>query len=31
VRPTSTMIIAGMADERIRIEIEVTARLPQAR
>ena len=27
VRPTSTMIVAGLVEERIRIEIEVTARL----
>jgi enamine deaminase RidA (YjgF/YER057c/UK114 family) len=26
VRPASTMIVAGLADERIRIEIEVTAK-----
>lgn len=27
VRPASTMIVAGLADERMKIEIEVTARL----
>ena len=26
VRPASTMIVAGLADERMKIEIEVTAR-----
>jgi enamine deaminase RidA (YjgF/YER057c/UK114 family) len=26
IRPASTMIVAGLADERMRIEIEVTAR-----
>lgn len=26
VRPAATMIVAGLADERIRIEIEVTAK-----
>ena len=26
VRPASTMIVAGLADERMRIEIEVTAK-----
>ena len=26
VRPASTMIVAGLADPRMRIEIEVTAR-----
>jgi enamine deaminase RidA (YjgF/YER057c/UK114 family) len=29
VRPTSTMIVAGLVEERMRIEIEVTARLPR--
>ena len=29
VRPTSTMIVAQLVEERIRIEIEVTARLPE--
>jgi enamine deaminase RidA (YjgF/YER057c/UK114 family) len=29
--PAATMIVAGLADERMRIEIEVTARLPQDR
>ena len=28
IRPTSTVIFAGLADERMKIEIEVTARLP---
>lgn len=28
VRPASMMIVAGMADPRIKVEIEVTARLP---
>lgn len=27
IRPASTMIVAGLAEERIKIEIEVTARL----
>jgi enamine deaminase RidA (YjgF/YER057c/UK114 family) len=27
-RPAATMIAAGLADPRMRIEIEVTARLP---
>jgi enamine deaminase RidA (YjgF/YER057c/UK114 family) len=30
VRPAATMIAAGLADPRIRIEIEVTARRPGA-
>lgn len=30
VRPAATMIAAGLADPRIRIEIEVTARRPPA-
>lgn len=30
VRPAATMISAGLADARMRIEIEVTARKPQA-
>ncbi len=29
VRPAATMIAAGLADPRMRIEIEVTARLPR--
>jgi enamine deaminase RidA (YjgF/YER057c/UK114 family) len=29
--PASTMIVAGLADERVRIEIEVTAKLPADR
>jgi enamine deaminase RidA (YjgF/YER057c/UK114 family) len=29
VRPTSTVIFAGLADARMKIEIEVTARLPR--
>jgi enamine deaminase RidA (YjgF/YER057c/UK114 family) len=29
VRPASTMIVAGLQDPRMKIEIEVTARLPQ--
>ncbi len=28
--PAATMIVAGLIDPRIRIEIEVTARLPEA-
>lgn len=28
VRPAATMIVAGLLDDRMRIEIEVTARLP---
>ncbi len=28
IRPTSTVIFAGLADLRMKIEIEVTARLP---
>lgn len=30
VRPASTMIVAGLADPRMRIEIEVTARRSQS-
>ena len=30
IRPAATMIAAGLADPRIRIEIEVTARKPPA-
>jgi enamine deaminase RidA (YjgF/YER057c/UK114 family) len=29
VRPAATMIVAGLQDPRMKIEIEVTARLPQ--
>jgi enamine deaminase RidA (YjgF/YER057c/UK114 family) len=29
IRPAATMIAAGLADPRIRIEIEVTARVPR--
>lgn len=29
-RPASTMIVAGLQDPRMKIEIEVTARLPHA-
>jgi enamine deaminase RidA (YjgF/YER057c/UK114 family) len=29
VRPAATMIVAGLQDARMKIEIEVTARLPQ--
>lgn len=28
IRPASTMFVAGLADPRMKIEIEVTARLP---
>lgn len=28
VRPAATMIVAGLLDDRMKIEIEVTARLP---
>jgi enamine deaminase RidA (YjgF/YER057c/UK114 family) len=28
VRPAATMIVAGLQDQRMKIEIEVTARLP---
>ncbi len=31
IRPASTAIFAGLADSRMRIEIEVTARLPAAK
>jgi enamine deaminase RidA (YjgF/YER057c/UK114 family) len=31
VRPAATMIVAGLADPRMKIEIEVTARIPQER
>jgi enamine deaminase RidA (YjgF/YER057c/UK114 family) len=31
IRPASTAIIAGLIDSRMRIEIEVTARLPAAK
>jgi enamine deaminase RidA (YjgF/YER057c/UK114 family) len=31
VRPAATMIVAGLADPRMKIEIEVTARMTQAR
>ncbi|MGP1355562.1 RidA family protein [Roseicyclus sp.] len=30
VRPAATMIVAALQDPRMRIEIEVTARLPEA-
>ncbi|MCX4688758.1 RidA family protein [Kitasatospora purpeofusca] len=30
VRPAATMLVAGLADERMRIEIEVDAYLPRA-
>lgn len=29
IRPASTMFVAGLADPRMKIEIEVTARLPE--
>ena len=31
IRPAATMISAGLVDERLRIEIEVTARIASAR
>jgi enamine deaminase RidA (YjgF/YER057c/UK114 family) len=31
IRPASTMIVAGLADPRMKIEIEVTARRRQVR
>lgn len=31
VRPAATMLVAGLLDPRMRIEIEATARLPEAR
>ncbi len=30
VRPAATMIIAGLIDPRMKIEIEVTARIPSS-
>jgi enamine deaminase RidA (YjgF/YER057c/UK114 family) len=31
IRPASTMIVAGLADPRMKIEVEVTARRRQVR